>query len=101
MPSNDVIFLCYDPRDEPKVVELTKQLESTGLDIVDGQNAARFDEHFNLEQAIRISRFVIICLSQNLTSTSPDIQRQLEAASVAAQSKPIDRLFLIPVRLDG
>jgi hypothetical protein len=51
-------------------------------------------------KAIRATEVVLICLSQDSINTEGYVQREIKLALDAADEKPEDTVYLIPVKLE-
>jgi hypothetical protein len=95
------IFLSYARKDEEKIRELYHKLSEAGFkpwmdreDILPGELWER-----SIYDAIRQSRFFLVCLSANTENKRGFIQREIrEALRVWEEMLPHD-IYLIPVRL--
>lgn len=97
------IFLSYAREDEEKVRQLYQKLSDAGFkpwmdtkDIMPGENWK-----LAIQEAIRGSDFVLICLSANSTNKRGFIQKEIKYALDTCQEKLETDIFLIPVRLEG
>jgi hypothetical protein len=97
------VFLCHSSSDKPVVRKLYRQLgkekwidpwlDAEKLDPGDNWN-------FEIRQAVRKTDIVIVCLSNNSINKEGYIQREIRFALDAAEEKPEDTIFLIPLKLE-
>lgn len=96
------VFLCYSSNDETKVTELYYQLSnenniSPWMDkkkLLPGQ-----DWDFQIQNEIRESDVVIVCLSPSSVNKEGYVQKEIMKALNVAEEKPEDTIFLIPVMI--
>lgn len=97
------IFLSYARKDESTVTDLYLRLSESGLKVwMDTQNilpGQRWD--FEIAQALKRSKIVIICLSTNSVIKRGVVQRELRTALHYLQEKLDSDIYVIPVRLDN
>ena len=96
------IFLAYVQEDLPAVRRLFRDLKSADyqpwLDkesLLPGQNWPR-----SIERAIEVSDFFIPCFSRRSVAKRGVFQSELRFALDCASKRPLDDMFVIPVRLD-
>jgi hypothetical protein len=97
-----VAFLCHASDDKAPVRALYEQLLADGIrcwldevDLIPGQDWNR-----EIEQAIDVCQYMLVCLSSRSVSKSGYVQRELNMALDKAREQPEGRIYLIPVRLD-
>jgi hypothetical protein len=97
------VFLCHSSSDKPIVRELFRRLRLDGLDpwldeekLLPGQPWAE-----QIEEAVRKSDVVVICLSNNAVTREGFVQKEIRQAIDVAEEKPEDTIFLIPLRLEA
>jgi hypothetical protein len=97
------VFLSYARKDAPSVTDLYQRLSASGLKVwMDTQNilpGQRWD--YEIAQALKRSKIVIICLSNNSVAKRGVVQRELRTALRYLEEKLDSDIFLIPVRLDN
>jgi hypothetical protein len=96
------VFIAYVQEDAAQAERLYTALRDSGLDpwmdrkkLLPGQNWARA-----IRQAIEISDFFLACLSTRAIRKKGQFQAELRYALACAARIPLDRIYLIPVRLD-
>lgn len=96
------VFLCHSNGDKEQVRELYRLLTRDGHacwfdeeDLLPGQ-----DWDYEITAAIRDSRFVLACLSQQSITKKGYIQKELKKALDVADEQPEGATYLIPVRLE-
>lgn len=96
------IFIAYVSEDAPLALRLYRELEGAGLapwmdsqKLLPGQNWPRA-----IEEAISVSDYFIACLSTHSVLKRGQFQAELRYALDCAARMPLDRSFLLPVRLD-
>jgi len=96
------VFLCHCSENKPVVRKLKQQLESEAfnpwLDEEDIGPARIWDDE--IQQALRKSQAIVVCLSQVFAHKEGFVQRELHYALEVAREKPEGTVFLIPVRLE-
>ncbi|MEV4515143.1 toll/interleukin-1 receptor domain-containing protein [Dactylosporangium sp. NPDC049525] len=100
--SESRIFLCHSSFDKPSVRQLYRRLSADGFepwldeeDLLPGQ-----DWELEITSAIKQSRAVIVCLSQESTQKTGFVQREIRFALDAADERPEGSIFIIPARLE-
>src|SRR6516165_12200000 len=95
------VFLCHSSGDKPEVRELSARLLEDGFkpwldetDIVGGNNW----EHA-IEDAVRNSDIVIVCLSPESISKRGVLQKELRYILDVADEEPLESTFVIPLKL--
>jgi hypothetical protein len=95
------VFLAYVTEDRPSVELLYDELENAGyapwMDVrklLPGQNWPRA-----IEGAIENSDFFIACFSDNSVNKRGGFQSEIRYALDCARRMPLDRIFIVPVRL--
>jgi hypothetical protein len=78
-------------------------LSSDGFDVwldeerlLPGQNWA-----IEIEKAVKNSQIVVVCLSKSSTTKTGFVQREIRIALDAADERPDDAIFVVPVRLEN
>jgi formylglycine-generating enzyme required for sulfatase activity len=97
------VFLCYAKEDEKQAREIYKYLTSRGnfdvwfdkAKLVGGQ-----DWKYEIGKAERESDAILICLSNTAVAKEGFVQAEVADALEIAKEKPIDVIFVLPVRLD-
>jgi len=96
------IFLCYAREDEDKVENLYQKLSDAGFrpwmakkDILPGEMWK-----LSIQQAIRRSDFVVVCLSLTSVNKRSFVQREIKDALDIWREKLESDIYLIPVRLE-
>lgn len=96
------IFLCHSHGDKEVVRDLYGRLRTDGFspwldeeDLLPGQ-----DWEFEIRQALRTSRIVLVCLSASSTVKRGFVQREIGFALDVADQQPEGSIYLIPIRLE-
>jgi hypothetical protein len=96
------VFLCHASGDKPPVRKLYQRLFQDGFqpwldeeDLLPGQKWQ--DE---IPKAVRSADIVLVCLSQRSINKEGYAQKEIKFALGAADEKPADTIFLIPLRLE-
>jgi len=96
------VFLCHSSGDKQRVRDLHHRLKADGVapwfdeeDLVPG---VRWEPQ--IEEAIRASDVVLICLSKHAVKKEGFVQKEIRNALEIAKEKPDGTIFLIPLRLD-
>lgn len=96
------VFLAYAAEDAPHVDRIYDGLETRGLDawmdrrrLLAGQNWPRA-----IERAIRVTDFFVPCFSQLSCEKRGRFHAELRYALDCAVHQPLDKVFIMPVRLD-
>lgn len=96
------VFLAYVQEDAAAAVKLYEAFRQHGLDpwmdvkkLIPGQNWPRA-----IERAIEVSDYVVACLSRQAVRKRGQFQAELRYALDCARRQPLDRIYLIPVRLE-
>ncbi len=96
------VFIAYAIEDLKHVRRLSADLRANGcipwVDremLLPGQNWGK-----SIEDAIEVADFFIACLSSNSVSKRGQFQLELRAGLHCAAKIPLEKVFLIPVRLD-
>ena len=96
------IFLCHAKEDSKDVKELYRNLQKAGfnpwmdeIDILPGQ-----DWNYEIQNAIKKSDFIIICLSNFSVNKSGYVNREIKWALDRYDEMQHGSIFLIPVRLE-
>jgi TIR domain len=104
MPSDSglQVFLCHAKEDKVKVRELHKWLKAKGhrpwldeVSIAPGKNWL-----LEIQQAIRESHVILVCLSSHSVRKHGVVQREIKLALEAASERPEDEIFIIPCKLE-
>ena len=97
-----LVFLCHSKGDKERIRELYNRLQDDGIrcwfdeeDLLPGQ-----DWDYEINKAIRGSRYVVACLSKASINKAGYIQKELRKALDVADEQPEGVAFLIPVRLE-
>ena len=100
--NNFQIFLCHASEDKPKVRSLYERLRRDGNNIwldednlLPGQNWNR-----EIENAIKNSAIVLVCLSRNSTTKEGYVQKEIRISLDVADEKPEGTIYIIPIRLE-
>lgn len=96
------VFLCHSFDDKEKVRELYKSLRLEGFSPwLDEENILPGQKWQNtINQAIRVSDVVIVCVSTSSVKKEGYVQREISSALNIAEEKPEDTIFIIPLRFD-
>jgi hypothetical protein len=96
------VFLCHGSEDKTAVRSLYDRLRGDGQnpwldekDIAPGEDWSRA-----IHDAIRNSRFVVVCLSRTSVSKTGYVQKEIGLALDRADEQPEGKVFVIPVRLE-
>lgn len=96
------VVLCYSKERQASVRELYRWLQAEGLspwmdceDLVGGQ-----DWEFEIRNAIRGARAVIVCMTERLAGKRGFIQREIKFALDEATQQPEGAIFIVPVRIE-
>lgn len=96
------VFLAYAAEDRPAVLRLYDELAAAGFQpwmdcrkLLAGQNWPRA-----IDQAIAVSDFFIPCFSTNSVEKRGRFQAEIRYALECAEEVPLDRAYVVPVRLD-
>lgn len=96
------VFLAYVVEDQPEVARLYDALAAHGLapwmdnrDLIAGQNWPRA-----IEDSISVADYFIPCLSRRSVAKRGNFPAELRYALDCARRQPLDREFIVPVRLD-
>jgi purine-nucleoside phosphorylase len=96
------VFLCHWSGDKPVVRELHRRLRRDGfkpwLDAEDLVGGTRWEDA--IEDAVRASDAVLVCLSAASVSKEGYLQREIRFALGVADEKPDEVIFIVPVRLE-
>ena len=98
------VFLCHASTDKETVRDLYQRFIDEGwldpwLDekkILAGQNW-----EIEIQNTVRNSHVVLVCLSQSAITREGYIQREISLALDTAEEKPEGTIFIIPVRLEN
>lgn len=96
------VFLAYVVEDQKEVLRLYDALRASHVvpwmdirKLIPGQNWPRA-----IEDAISVSDYFIPCLSKHSVAKRGDFQAELRYALDCARRQPLDKNFIVPVRLD-
>ena len=96
------VFVAYVQEDAALADRLFDGLEAAGVapwmdrrKLLPGQNWPR-----SIEEAIETSDFFVACFSHNSVGKKGGFQAEIRYALDCARRLPLDRIYLIPVRLD-
>jgi hypothetical protein len=96
------VFLAYASEDRPEVERLFDDLKAAGFDpwmdcrkLMPGQNWPRA-----IDKAIAVSDFFLPCLSTRSVEKRGRFQAEMRYALECAEEVPLDRAYLVPVRLN-
>lgn len=99
---NPKVFIAYVQEDLKTAERLYDAFRQHGLDpwmdrkkLIPGQNWPRA-----IERAIDVSDFFVACLSRRAVRKRGQFQAELRYALDCARRQPLDRIYLIPVRLE-
>jgi hypothetical protein len=97
-----MVFLCHSSGDKERVRALYRHLKADSIrcwfdevDLLPGQKW-----RYEIERAIRHSRFVLACLSRASITKAGFVQKELKTALDVADEQPEGSTFLIPVRFE-
>lgn len=97
------VFLAYALEDRAQVIRLYDELAAAGYEpwmdcrrLLPGQNWPRA-----IEQAIAVADFFLPCLSTRSVEKRGRFQAEIRYALECANEVPLDRAFIVPVRLDA
>ena len=95
------VFIAYAKEDCVQARKLYRSLKAQGLqpwmdeqNLLPGQNWPRA-----IERAIEVSEYVIVCFSKKSVGKRGFFQAELRYALDVAALVPLDKVFLLPVRL--
>lgn len=96
------VFIAYAIEDREQAERVADALQAAGFDawmdrrkLMPGQNWRRA-----IAQAIEVADYFVACFSTVSLTKRGGFQRELRMALEVAQTVPLDRAFLIPVRLN-
>ncbi len=96
------VFLCHSSGDKALVRQLYEWLQRDGfdpwLDVKKLLPAQRWADV--IEDAVRASDVVVVCLSQGSVSKEGFLQREIKFALQIADEKPDDTMYILPARLE-
>jgi hypothetical protein len=97
-----LVFLAYSHGDHEKVMRLYEDLRIAGFNPwLDSQNLLPGQMwHHEIEQAIKRSDAIILCLSSRSVTKPGFFQKELKTALELVKALPEDTNYLIPVRFD-
>jgi dipeptidyl aminopeptidase/acylaminoacyl peptidase len=95
-------FICHSSGDKHKVRELYERLYNDGFaPWLDEENLlAGQDWQQKINEAVRSSDVVIVCLSLGAINKAGFVQKEIKLALDAADEQPEDTIFIIPVKLE-
>jgi len=98
-----LVFLCHSSTDKTEVRQLYRTLRQDGFDPwLDEENLLPGQDWKSaIEQAVRKSHIVIVCLSKTAVTKEGFIQKEIRYALDAADEKPEGTIFLIPLRFEA
>lgn len=95
------VFLCHSSADKKAVRRLYQQLQQQGValwldeeNLLAGQN---WDQE--IRDAISATDVILVCLSRRAITRQGYLSQEINHALTAGHQKPVETLFLIPVRL--
>jgi ABC-type amino acid transport substrate-binding protein len=96
------IFLAHASEDKEQIIELFYKLKQSGFDpwldefsLLPGQNW-----RVEIPKAIRQCDIFVACLSKHSVNKQGYVQREFRLALSAYAEKPIENIYLIPLKLD-
>src|SRR5437764_169969 len=96
------VFLCHSSADKEPIRKLYESLERDGFDpwldekkLLPAQRWADV-----IEDAVRLSDVVLVCLSVGSVSKERFLQREIRFALQIADEKPDDTIYIVPTRLE-
>ncbi len=96
------VFLCHRSKDKKVIKELHDRLREDGfwpwLDIEAIPHGQRWEDF--IEEAIKGSDAVLICLSRRVNSKAGYVTKEIELALAEAKKKAKSSILLVPVRLE-
>ncbi len=97
------VFLSHVRSDSATVREMYQQLGADGFDVWLDTEALQPGQHWQseIEKAISESDVAIVCISSNSTKGRGFMQKEIQMAFAAANTKVDGATFVIPVRLDS
>jgi TIR domain-containing protein len=96
------VFLCHSSEDKTAVRKLYRQLRGDGVaPWLDEENLLP-GQHWQQEipKAVRAADVVVVCLSKRSITKEGYIQKEIRYALDAAEEKPEDTIFLIPLKIE-
>jgi hypothetical protein len=96
------VFLCHATADKLSVRKLYKKLNNDSIQVwFDEENLLPGqDWDSEIQNAVRQSDVVIICLSSKSVTKEGYVQKEIKIALDVADQKPEDTIFIVPVRLE-
>jgi outer membrane protein assembly factor BamB len=96
------VFLSHASEDKPLVRKLCKRLQKDGFDpwLDDERLLPGMDWNLEIEESLRSSEAILLCISQLSIAKEGYIQREFKRAMQYMEEKPEGTIYLIPVRLD-
>ena len=95
------VFLCHAIEDKPQVQDLYRQLKDHGFrPWLDSENLiAGQDWDMEIQQAVRSSDVVVVCLSTSSVTKTGYVQKEIRIALDTAEHHPEGQIYIVPVRL--
>ena len=96
------VFLCHATDDKPSVRKLYERLKEDGIDVWFDEEKLLPGQDWDMEiqNAVRQSDVVIICLSKKSVTKEGYVQKEIKIALDVADEKPEGTIYLIPTRLE-
>jgi hypothetical protein len=96
------VFLCHATNDKPSVRRLYKKLTDENIRVwFDEENLLPGqDWDAEIQNAVRQSDIVIICLSNKSVTKEGYVQKEIKIALDVADEKPEGTIFIVPIRLE-
>ncbi len=96
------VFLCHSSGDKPRVRDLYKRLQADGFDpwldeedLLPGQKWQQ-----EIPKAVRAADTILVCLSRDSIARDGYVQKEIKYALDAADEKPEETIFIIPLRFE-
>lgn len=101
-PKKLKVFLCHASENKPIVQGLFDRLKADGFDPwLDSEFLLPgMDWDFEIQQAMRASDAVIVCLSEISVRKEGYVQKEIKYAQEILKEKPEGTIFLLPVQLE-
>lgn len=104
MPENKKlqVFLCYAKEDQSSARKLFNRLQKNGVDVwLDEENLLPGQLwKIEIPKQVRTTDVVIVLLSSNSIAKTGYVQKEIKIALDAADERPSNKIFLIPVRVE-
>lgn len=96
------VFVIYSRKDAPVVDVICENLKNAGCELWRDTEKLLPGQNFKsvIEQAIRETHAVVLCLSENTVSKEGVIQFEIKTAVDASAEKIEGSTFIIPIKLD-